>query len=480
MGETVENIVEENREIKVSVSPDDMEVAINVPIIYGSDNEPYIFSKREILEALSKKNIQFGIDKEQIDRIVEGTIYGRDVVVARGVASVDGVDAHFDFFFDTNLTHKPAIRADGTADYWSIHLVELTKKRQVVAQYYDAIAGKDGMTVKGKPIKCRRGRELAPMTGVGFSRIDGNHLYVSNVDGKIEYVNRRIMVLPVYEIYGDVCMKTGNVSFKGDVIIHGNVRTGMSIESTGTVTVDGVVEGASITADKNILVRGGIQGGKKAVIVSKAEISAGFIEYAYVEAEGSITADSILDSTVHSHDKITVVTGPNASIVGGEVYATSGIVARTIGNKHGVKTEITAGKPMELLQELFMLQSQIYDNQSLVDKIENTLKSVTESSEITPLTKEQQQTKMELLRAKVSKQAEIAKDNSKLEYIKKIMQKAEGATIRVEREIFQGCVITINSMRTTMEQHHDGVEFIETEKRLRMYSLAAMESGGVI
>ena len=60
------------------------------------------------------------------------------------------------------------------------------------------------------------------------------------------------------------------------------------------------------------------------------------------------------------------------------------------------------------------------------------------------------------------------------------MEKAKEATIRVEHEIFQGSVISINGQKTTVEQRQDGVEFVENEKRLRMYSLAAMEAGGVI
>ena len=480
MGENTENVnLEVQKQIKVFVSSDEMEAKINIPVVYELDMEPYIFSRDEVLDALEKNEVKYGIEKETIDKIVEDRIYGRDIVVAHGTAPVDGVDAKFDFFFDTNLTSKPAIREDGTADYWSIHLVELVKKRQVVAKYCKAVPGKDGMTTKGKTVRCKNGRELPPITGHGFYKVDDNNLYVSNIDGKIEYTNKKIFIMPVYEIYGDVCMKTGNISFKGDVIIHGNVRKGMEVESTGTVTVDGVVEAADIIAEKGILIRGGVQGGKRANIISKAEINAGFIEYANVEAEGVITADSILDSTVVSHDKI-IVQGPNASIVGGTAYATSGILASSVGNRHGVKTEITSGKPMNLMQEMFMLQSQVYDDKALVDKIDTALKKSALNLKNAEASQKKNIAKMELLRAKVSKQADIARNSARLEYINMIMDKAKGATIVVEHDIFQGSVISIDGQKTTLEQKQDGVEFVETDKNLRMYSLAAMEAGGVI
>ena len=119
--------MEDKKQIKVFVSSDEMEVKINIPVVYESDMEPYIFSRDEVLDALEKKEIKYGIDKDIIERIVEDRTYGRDITVARGLAPVDGVDAKFDFYFDTELTSKPMIREDGTADYWSIHLVELAR-----------------------------------------------------------------------------------------------------------------------------------------------------------------------------------------------------------------------------------------------------------------------------------------------------------------------------------------------------------------
>ena len=112
------------------------------------------------------------------------------------------------------MDRKPKIRENGTADYWNIHLVEVVKKRQVIAIYHDPVQGKDGMSVTGEIVSARIGRELPPLAGRGFERMDNNHIYFSNMDGKIEYANNRIVIMPVYEIFGDVDMKTGNIEFR--------------------------------------------------------------------------------------------------------------------------------------------------------------------------------------------------------------------------------------------------------------------------
>ena len=135
---------------------------------------------------------------------------------------------------------------------------------------------------------------------------------------------------------------------------------------------------------------------------------------------------------------------------------------------------------MNLIQEMFMLQSQVYDDKALVNKIDTALKNADANSKNGELSEKKNIVRLELLRAKVSKQADIARNSTRLEYINTIMDKARGATIRVEKEIYQGSVISIDGQKTTLEQRQGGVEFVETDKNLRMYSLAAMEAGGVI
>lgn len=66
----------------------------------------------------------------------------------------------------------------------------------------------------------------------------------------------------------------------------------MSVRAGGTLTVDGVVEGASLWAGKDIILRGGVLGDGKAVVFARGDIYARFFEYAKVEALGMIQADA--------------------------------------------------------------------------------------------------------------------------------------------------------------------------------------------
>ena len=136
--------------------------------------------------------------------------------------------------------------------------------------------------------------------------------------------NDRIMIQSVYEVSGNVDLATGNIDFRGDVIIHGNVTTGSKIKATGNITIDGTAEGCTIEAGKDIILRGGMIGGEKASIKAKGNITAKFIEYSTVEAEGAIEASSAMNSTIVSYDRI-FFRGKNATVVGGSVYGCAGI-----------------------------------------------------------------------------------------------------------------------------------------------------------
>ena len=229
---------EKKREIIVRTSYDEMEAFVMLPVIPFDES----YTKDEIYAALEAKRVSSGVDDACIDRMISERIFGRECLVAKGVPVVDGKDGYYEFQFNTDLSAKPKVRADGSVDYWSIHVVEIVEEGQVIAIYHDPVDGKNGCTVTGKPLNAKRGRPLPPLTGRGFDRSEDNHVYTANTTGKIEKNESRIMILEVYEIFGNVDMKTGNVDFRGDVIVHGNVTPGMKIHATGTITVDGTVE----------------------------------------------------------------------------------------------------------------------------------------------------------------------------------------------------------------------------------------------
>ncbi len=228
------------------------------------------YSPSYVQDVLQRSGVVYGIKENKIQEMIDMQIYNQEILIAEGDLPRDGVDGYYEYKFDMNFSKKPKVRPDGSVDYWSIKMVEMVTEGQVIAVYHKAIQGRDGMDLRGKPVLAKRGRDLVPLRGKGFERSEDGVTYTSLMDGKIDMSGERIVILPVYEINGDVDLSIGNIDFRGDVIVHGSLCSGVTVKATGTVTVDGIVEGANIEAGKDVVLRSGVMGASRASITSKA------------------------------------------------------------------------------------------------------------------------------------------------------------------------------------------------------------------
>ncbi len=422
------------------------------------------YSVDEVIGILQSNGISYGIKDDTVKNIVEGQIYNQEVLVAEADKPVDGIDGYYEYMFDMNFSKKPMVRPDGSVDYWSIKMVEIVTEGQVIAKYHKAIQGKDGMDLKGKPILAKRGRDLVPLRGKGFERSEDGDTYTAQIDGKIDMNGDRIVILPVYEVNGDADLSIGNIDFRGDVIIHGGICSGLMVKATGTVTVDGIVEGASIEAGKDIVLRSGVMGASRASITSKGNISAKFFEYTRVHANGTIQADVFLNCQVSCGESI-ILNGKKASIIGGEVGAIRSIEADILGSEGEVKTSVKIGNDPAVKRRIGILQNKIEVEKANLAKIEEGLKILQD------LKNDPRRT--DLLRVKIRDTALLAGDTAELEKLEDQLQRAKGGSIRVNNCVYPGVVVEIDELRIRVKEKQLKLEFVREMDRIHMCALEA-------
>lgn len=455
------------KEPKIRISYDEMEAYLLLPSPLTPDEE-YEFD--DIMDKVCAAGVKIGINETKISAMINERYFDRECMIAKGIDAVNGVDAYFDFNFDTNFNKVPSRREDGTVDYWSIHSVELVEEGQVIATYHDPVDGSNGMTVKGKLLIAKRGRPLPPLTGKGFDRSADNKTYTSTMNGKIEMKNNRILISDVHEVHGDVGLKTGNIDFRGDVIIHGNVPTGAVIRATGSVTIDGTVEGALIDAHKDVIIRGGMLGSGRGTIITKGNLIAKFLEFTKVKAHGSVTTDSLINCNITSYDKV-FLKGKHASIVGGTVYAATGVEAFNFGNEYGVKTEIYAGVNIEVNKQITYHENCIIEAQDMIDKIGAGLKQLDDAVKAGAVISPNDSRRASLLRTKIVKQAELASHTQQLNEMSAVVESAQGASINVIQDVYMGVIIGINDALHQVKEQQTSVAFFERDGRVVMFSM---------
>lgn len=454
------------KDARIRISYDEMEAFLFLPALPAGQK----YMLRDVIEFLHAGRVVYGIDEERISKMLDVMAYEREVCVATGDRPVEGQDGFFDYMFNMDLNSRPQENADGSVDYWSIHTLETVEEGQVIATYHEPVEGSDGKTVTDKVVPCKRARSLPPLAGKGFSRSEDNCTYTADLSGKIEMKNGRVMISNIHEVHGDVDLRTGNIDFRGDVVIHGSVTPGAIVKATGSITVDGICENCMLDAGKDIILRGGVLGGHSAVIRSKANIHAQFLEYCTVEAEGYIEFNYALSCNITCYDHI-YVAGKKASIVGGSVYATSGVDVGTAGNLNEVKTKIHVGTNTFVLKQIIDLQNQLAEANQMVEKITGGLQQFDIVSKERGIDNRNDERRIALLRTRMTKQAEIATIQKELDRLNIIVERGKDATVKVIRDVYPGTTVSIDQMKLIVKDQQQTIEFCKRKGKVIMVAL---------
>lgn len=451
---------------KVRISYDEMEAYLFLP--EPEAGRDYVLA--EIMALIDAAGVKFGLDDTKVAAMIDEKYFNRECLIAKGVSAIDGVDAYFDYKFDVDFNKKPTHREDGTVDYWSIHSVEMVEEGQVIATYVEPVEGSNGVSVKGKLLMAKKGRPLPPLTGKGFERSEDNKTYTATMTGKIEMQNNRILISQVHEVHGDVGLKTGNIDFRGDVVIHGSVPTGAVIRATGSVTIDGNVEGCLIDANKDVIIRGGMLGHERGIIKTKGNLHIKFIEYATIKADGYVETDSAINCNIVCNDKL-FMRGKHASVVGGVIHAAAGIEAFNIGNALGVKTEVYTGVNMEVKKQITYHENCIAESKDMIEKINVGIKQFEEVAKAQGLNIQNDPRRASLLRTKIVKQADLATHTQQLNNMQTVVENAHGACVKVYKDIYAGVTIGINDANVVLKEDQQSVSFFERDSRVVMFSV---------
>ncbi|MBC2581610.1 DUF342 domain-containing protein [Clostridium sp. DJ247] len=279
-----ENIIEvyfheeaPSREMKLSISKDQMEAYVE--IVYKAKSiyklkdkeesnsvvlEPEIVSKieppkyniEEIKRELTNNNIVYGIIEENFKKCVENS--SEKILIAKGKPVVNGEDDTIEIKFKTDDELSKLIEDSvGNIDFKSIGSIEPIHKGETIAIRHIGTDGQDGCDITGKAKKHKLGKRLKLKIGEGCT-IHNENIILASIDGKPCVKSNTFYVYQIHEVRSDVDIKTGNIKFIGDIIVHGSIREGMEIECGNFLTVEKDVERANIKAKGDINVKGNV------------------------------------------------------------------------------------------------------------------------------------------------------------------------------------------------------------------------------
>lgn len=442
---------QEQEKVKLSVSRDQMLVYAR---FYAPSDQGQKMDEAEIKRDLASAGIQIGIQEEAIQQFIAKREYCKDILIAKGIPPVQGKDAKIRYFFNTNTNRKPKRNEDGTVNYHELEAINHVEAGQCLAQLEPEVEGSSGTNVYGEEIPARqvKSKKFSFSNNIEVSE-DGTKL-LSMVTGHVSLVKEKVFVANIYEVPADVDTSTGNISYDGNVLVKGNVKSGYRIDAKGDITVEGVVEGAELYAGGQIIVRRGIHGMNKGVLKARGNIITKFIANAEVTSNGYVETESILHSTVSARTDIKVG-GKKGFITGGAVRAGNVVEARNIGSEMGANTKIEVGVDPDMRERYYELQKKLTNLSKEMESIRPVLKTYMEKAaktgKLTPEQKKQIQTLAQDLKEKQRIQGGMQEEYKKLQ---ECMAMASSAKVKVHGTLYTGVWIGISELGMNIKSNY--------------------------
>lgn len=434
-------------DVIIDISQDKMNAFITlIPPEGGKD--------MDISKALSKiaEKIRYGLDINEVKRVIEEKLYNRKILIASGQNPVDGKDGFIDFKFKLKENIAPQILEDGSVDYRNLGLITNVKKGDILSEIIPPTEGNPGTNVFGQVLPNKKGKEKKIKYGKNVVVSEDGKYLISDSDGHVYFDKDKLVVHEVYEVLSNVDNSTGNIEFNGAVRIKGSVLTGFEVVCEGDIEVEGVVEGAIVKSDGSIVLKRGVQGFNKARLVSKGDISSRFIENCCIYSEGSVNAEAIMHSEVMSKGIIRVE-GKKGLIVGGICKATKEIHAKTIGSSMATTTIVEVGVDPNIRTKQDNIKTEIENTELSINKLDQTISLLNRLAKNNKLEEDKKQILIKSLRTRTILAQKIEDLKSKIEQIDYEIELLSKGKIKVQNIIYPGVKIIVgNSVMFVREE----------------------------
>jgi len=407
-----------------------------------------------IVQALYSKGVVWGLNENKIRELVENPVYNAQIQVAEGVPAVNGKNGEVKFLFDVNKERKPTIMEDGTVNYKEMNLVDNVVKGQKLAELIPPIPGQNGKNVVGTELKAIEGRRAFIPRGrnVVLSN-DGNELFAA-IDGQLTYVDGKISVFPTFEVPANVDNSTGNIKFIGNVTVRGNVLSGFEIEAGGNIEVDGVVEAAVLKAGGDIIIRRGMHGNGKGVLIAGNDIVSKYIESANIQAHNDIKCEAIIHCDIKCGNKLEL-SGRKGLLVGGIAKVGKLVELKYLGSQMSTVTVVEVGVDPNLRERLKFLKGEIPVIEETLLKANQAITLLNKLKQTGELSMEKRELLAKSTRIRFINESKLQGYKKEVEEIEEKLQQGANGRIRVQGSVFPGVRVAIGkSMMYIKEEAH--------------------------
>lgn len=365
---------------QLKVSPNGLEAYVTVS---AEENEE--ITKDQIISHLQSSGVVYGILEEAIEDLVKRKTFNVPVLVALGKEPVNGEDGQIVMIQPERREESEQIKDKIDLRELPSRTRQIVKAGQEIAEIIPPTPGVEGRNVFGRSLNPRPGKPAQLKLGKNVKLSEDGKRIIAQADGiLVARTDGSIDVNEILTIKGDVDYATGNIDFPGEVQVSGDVKPGFTVKAKGNITVNGVVEAATVISFEGSISALGIKGREKGIVKAKDDVIAKFMENAIVEAGRSVIVNGpITNSQIRAGIEVKA-TGNKGIIAGGSIIAGFTVEAEEIGSPLGIRTSIEIGSDPQVRDQIKLLRGKLEldrENLSKLVNIYRTLKAMMEKNQ---------------------------------------------------------------------------------------------------
>ena len=214
-----------------------------------------------------------GINDEALQNICLNNTTER-LLLAEGTPTIECKDDWVEYFFEDADLKEINLQenAQGRMDYKNIKSYDTISPGKVIAVHHKGESGVDGMRINGDiiPACLPKALRVVPTYSVSYDEKTGE-VKALRMGRASKMIKGDSISFHIYDSISveDVNIGTGNIKFKGDIEVKGNVYESMEVLARHNAIIRGNVNFASVLAGNNITINGAIISSK--IIAAKSD-----------------------------------------------------------------------------------------------------------------------------------------------------------------------------------------------------------------
>lgn len=277
-------------------------------------------------------------------------------VIAQATAAIHGVDAYIEWQLEilrATQQEKDQKQADAKDEaqtdpsskeeavcFYDQSIYTVVNVGDVLGKVHPEVPGTEGKDVRGKTLATRTAKPLEFKYDETIEIDEDNNL-VAKADGVLVRDRKSAHISDTIEVDQNVDFETGNIDFRGNILVHRGVKDCFTVKATEDVEVRGLIEAATIIAGKDLRARGGFAGREQGTAEVQGDLFAKYLDAVNIHVAGDLCVER---ENINCNNTILGnINSPRGSIIGGVTHVSGTVELLDLGASAQPITEVHVG-----------------------------------------------------------------------------------------------------------------------------------------